>query len=415
MENQAHFFPEFAPFLRKQGKRITATNPPLMDFTEKFPSPPMKTPASHKSLAAVLAFLGFSVAPSWATVTGRYVRLEIPEIPSFGSNKYAMSHMAEIEVHSGGKNVALQSTPSSSAGNKSMNELINGSRDWLLGDFGTGKQVNPWIELDLGAAVPVDSVLIFTKKGADRDEPLMWVVSVLDEQRNLAWYQRTDIGGNSHPNTFRPAPMQGRFIGQSLPPGAGAWYRVDQEQSQERNFQLLPFEVPPLPDAKRRIAIFSQRESNAEIERLCKQLHAAVQPDHPSLETFKARFDAGDFSGALTAYRDLFFDRLANPEKHGIPKEIANCVGGLGKRTPVIHSLIAEEAMRNRRVSEIRGKHFSAPRDDTARASCGNGAKANSYHFSPGRIPEIHGVCGGNNVEAVLAPRFSDSGGGEHP
>jgi hypothetical protein len=25
--------------------------------------------------------------------------------------------------------------------------------------------------------------------------------------------------------------------------------------------------------------------------------------------------------------------------------------------------------------------NFSAPRDDTARASCGNGAKANSYHF----------------------------------
>jgi hypothetical protein len=24
---------------------------------------------------------------------------------------------------------------------------------------------------------------------------------------------------------------------------------------------------------------------------------------------------------------------------------------------------------------------FSAPRDDTARASCGNGAKANSYHY----------------------------------
>jgi hypothetical protein len=26
---------------------------------------------------------------------------------------------------------------------------------------------------------------------------------------------------------------------------------------------------------------------------------------------------------------------------------------------------------------------FSAPRDDTARASCGNGAKANSYHLNP--------------------------------
>ena len=27
---------------------------------------------------------------------------------------------------------------------------------------------------------------------------------------------------------------------------------------------------------------------------------------------------------------------------------------------------------------------FSAPRDDTARASCGNGAKANSYHLLHG-------------------------------
>ncbi len=36
-----------------------------------------------------------------------------------------------------------------------------------------------------------------------------------------------------------------------------------------------------------------------------------------------------------------------------------------------------------RHVQELRercGLRFSAPRDDTARASCGNGAKANSYH-----------------------------------
>ncbi|MEK0445908.1 MAG: hypothetical protein RLZZ399_1229 [Verrucomicrobiota bacterium] len=319
----------------------------------------MKTSVSHKTLVG-LALLGLSVSPSWAAVTGRYVRLEIPEIPSFGSNQYAMSHMSEIEVHSGGKNVALQSTPSSSAGTRGINALINGSRDWLLGDFGTGKQVNPWIELDLGASTPVDSIVIVTKGGADRKEPLMWLLSVLDEQRKLIWYQRTDLAGYPHTTTLSPASMKGRFVGQPLPPKAGAWYQVDQEQSQERNFQLAHIEIPPLPDAERRKAIFNKRESKAEIERLCRQLHAAVQPEHPSLNHFKARFDAGDFQGALTAYRDLFFDRLANPEKYGIPKELSNCVGGLGKRTPVIHSLIAEEAMRNRRVTQIRANQYVA-------------------------------------------------------
>jgi hypothetical protein len=321
----------------------------------------MKSPRSSRFAVACLAFLGLSISPSWATVTGRYVRLEIPEVPSFGSNQSAMSHMSEIEAHSGGKNVALQSAASSSSGNSTgIGALIDGSRDWLIADYSVGRQVNPWIELDLGASMPIDSVVIATFNGSDRKDPLLWLVSVLDEQRKVAWYQRTDLSAGCRPNTFSPAPMQGRFIGHTLPPRAGTWYRVDQEQSQERNFHLLPLEIPPLPDAERRKSIFNQRDSKAEIERLCRQLHAAVQPEHPALKTFKTRFDAGDFPGALTAYRDLFFDRLAHPEKHGIPKEISNCVGGLGKRTPVIHSLIAEEAMHHRRVTDIRGKHYVA-------------------------------------------------------
>ncbi|MEY2597821.1 MAG: hypothetical protein RLZZ142_80, partial [Verrucomicrobiota bacterium] len=44
----------------------------------------MHTPGSQKTLVSALALLGLSIAPSWAAVTGRYVRLEIPEIPSFG-------------------------------------------------------------------------------------------------------------------------------------------------------------------------------------------------------------------------------------------------------------------------------------------------------------------------------------------
>ena len=36
---------------------------------------------------------------------------------------------------------------------------------------------------------------------------------------------------------------------------------------------------------------------------------------------------------------------------------------------------------------------FSAPRDDTARASCGNGAKANSYHYHFNQVSVFSSPC----------------------
>ena len=81
---------------------------------------------------------------------------------------------------------------------------------------------------------------------------------------------------------------------------------------------------------------------------------------HPVLKTFQARYEAGDFAGALAAYRDVFFDRLANPVKYGIPEELSATVGALGKKTPTVNTLVADEALRNRRVAEVRGRFYAA-------------------------------------------------------
>jgi hypothetical protein len=312
-------------------------------------------------MAVACVVAAVSSAPCLAAQTGRYVRLEIPEIPTFEPTKFSMSYMLEIEVDSGGTNVARTATPSSSAKDTNrIKALIDGFNDFTISSFSIVSQVNPWIELDLGKPVPIDSITISTRNGGRPHMPLMWLVSVLDEDRKVAWYQRTDLAAGSRPNRFTPAAMEGRFIGDALEKGAGSWYRVAGEHEGERNFTLKMLDLPPLRDADRRMALFLERESPAEVERLCRRLHAATDPTHPVMKTFLTRYEAGDFAGALAAYRDVFFDRLANPAKYGIPEELSDTVGNLGKKTPVVNTLVADEALRNRRVAEIRGRFYVA-------------------------------------------------------
>ena len=315
----------------------------------------------HGWFALAFGFAAFASAPCLAAQTGRYVRLEIPEIPTFEPTLFSMSYMLEIEVVSGGTNVARTAAPSSSAKDSSrIDALIDGFTDFTISSFSITAQVNPWIELDLGKSVPIDSIVIYTRNGGRPEVPLMWLVSMLDDERKVAWYQRTDLAGSSRPNRFSPVAMEGRYIGHALEKDAGRWYRVEQEQEGERNFALHVLDLPPLPDADRRRALFLERDCEAEIEGLCRRLHAATDPAHPVLKTFQARYEAGDFAAALAAYRDVFFNRLANPAKYGIPEELSDTVGNLGKKTPTVNILVADEALRNRRITEIRGRFYVA-------------------------------------------------------
>jgi hypothetical protein len=130
-----------------------------------------------------LTILALFLTASWlqAAENGRYVRLEIPELPTIGDGTHELRRMLEIEVFSGGDNVARKSTLSCSAGDggDKIKDLTDGNtKDYFISSFMMKAQINPWIEMDLGRAVPIDKVVIHT--GNARKAPLMWVVSVLD-------------------------------------------------------------------------------------------------------------------------------------------------------------------------------------------------------------------------------------------
>jgi len=287
---------------------------------------------------------------------GRYIRVEIPELPTIGDATHEMRRMMEIEVFSGGENVAKQSTLSCSAGDggDKINSLLDGNtKEFFISAFMLRAQVNPWIEMDLGKAMPIDKVVVH--HGGKQKAPLSWLVTVLDGERKVIWYQRTGLTSG---RALTPRAMKGRYIGQALPEKASRWYSLLGEQAQERDFKLETLDLPPIPDAAKRQAVFAERESEKVVADLCRRFHAAVDANAKGLESFRQRFDAGDHRGALEAYRDFFFDRLANPEKYGIPADLPNTVWRNDVVTNV-DSIVAEEAMRNRRVSQRNGRSFS--------------------------------------------------------
>jgi len=313
-----------------------------------------KTFPMHRKLTLLALFLTASCLQ--AAENGRYVRLEIPGLPTIGDGTHEMRRMLEIEVFSGGENVARKGTLRCSAGDggDKIKDLIDGdTKDFFVSAFMMRAQINPWIEMDLGRAVQIDKVVIHS--GNARKAPLMWVVSVLDADRKVLWYQRTDLNSGK---PFVPQAMKGRYIGQALPEKASRWYSVLGEEPQERNFKLEKIDLPPIPDADQRRAAFAGRDSDQAVADLCRRFHAAVDPSAKGVELFRQRFEAGEYRGALEAYRDFFFDRLTNPEKHGVP---ADWVGSVW-HNPVIlgvDSIVAEEAMQNRRVLERDGRFIS--------------------------------------------------------
>ncbi len=95
----------------------------------------------------------------------RFVRIELP-----GASRILT--LAEVEIISGGKNVAsaAKASQSSTLGNAVASKAIDGNKD---PDFKQGGQThttnggtaNPWWELDLQESVPIDKVCIWNRKG----------------------------------------------------------------------------------------------------------------------------------------------------------------------------------------------------------------------------------------------------------
>ena len=119
-------------------------------------------------------------------IEGRYVRIDLP-----GDRPLTL---AEVMVMSEGRNVAMQgmASQSSQAWGGVPERAIDGDAS---PSFGSGSQSHtnegardPWWEVDLGAVVPIDEIVIHNRQ----DEPYWnrldgYSITILDEQRRAVW------------------------------------------------------------------------------------------------------------------------------------------------------------------------------------------------------------------------------------
>lgn len=143
-------------------------------------------------------FVVTSISASWVPskqepTKARFVRVELP-----GKDK--MIHLAEIQVLSGGKNVAVKGkAKQSSTDYGGEARFVNDGN--TNGDFNrrsvthTARQADPWIEIDLGSSVPVEQVVVWnrTDGGSSISSRLKgFEIQLLDEARQVVWNQQPD-------------------------------------------------------------------------------------------------------------------------------------------------------------------------------------------------------------------------------
>ena len=132
------------------------------DTKEAGPKPEKKPVTSDKPAASSSSPVAVSTKPV------RFVRIELP------GNKRILT-LAEVEVFSGGKNVARggKATQSSTNGNAGAERAIDGNNDPDWGKNGQTHTDNagtkaPWWEVDLGKPVAIEKVGIFNRKGFEK-------------------------------------------------------------------------------------------------------------------------------------------------------------------------------------------------------------------------------------------------------
>jgi putative heme-binding domain-containing protein len=124
------------------------------------------------------------------TVPGRYVRIELP-------GKKKTLTLAEVEVYSGGRNVARggKATQSSTANGGDASKAIDGNTSGKFGDGGQThsqeNETNPWWQVDLGAEYPIDSIAVYNRTEDGLGKRLAgFTLKVLDKNRSVLFELR---------------------------------------------------------------------------------------------------------------------------------------------------------------------------------------------------------------------------------
>jgi len=145
-------------------------------------------------------------------VTGRYVRVELP-----GPDRPLM--MAEVEVFSAGKNVALgKQTAQSSAERRSFGErAVDGNRQGAYDHYRPTTVMHTraglpdaWWEVDLGREYPIERIAIWNRTDRLSEVMANHRVVVLDMHRKVAWQQ-------TNPYAPMPSMVYGPFVTSKMP------------------------------------------------------------------------------------------------------------------------------------------------------------------------------------------------------
>ncbi len=146
-------------------------------------------PGRGESGGFLVSALQLTVSPpNGRRFLGRKVRIQI-----VGRQEYL--HLAEVQVFSGDKNIALQgnATQSTTSNNASADRAIdndtNGS--WAGNSVcHTNKEQDPWWEVDLGADLPIDRIVIWNRTDGTLETRLTgFRVSLIDSSKKTIWQQ----------------------------------------------------------------------------------------------------------------------------------------------------------------------------------------------------------------------------------
>lgn len=130
-----------------------------------------------------------ATAADGSALKGRYVRIELP-------TKRGVLNLAEVQVFSGGENIAMKGKPTqSSVSNDGTPDLaIDGNTD---GNMPKGKSVThthgnkagtPWWQVDLGKAMPIHRIVIWNRTdGSFGDRTANLTIQVRDAQQKIIW------------------------------------------------------------------------------------------------------------------------------------------------------------------------------------------------------------------------------------
>jgi putative heme-binding domain-containing protein len=153
---------------------------------------PGQRAALYPKVEGLLAGLppALKTADADKAVRGRYVRVELP-------GKQRTLTLAEVEVYSDGKNVALKKTATQSSTDHggAAGRAVDGNTSGTYGDGGqthTQEGTNdPWWEVDLGREFPIETIKVYNRTDGNLGSRLNnFVLRVLDADKR-AVFQKT--------------------------------------------------------------------------------------------------------------------------------------------------------------------------------------------------------------------------------